>query len=259
MLIDTHAHLDMEDFEKDLPLVLDRALEAGVDRVVTVGIDLASSRRAVDLAREHPFLSATVGCHPHNAGALDLKDLDLMAELASGREVVAWGEIGLDFFRNRSDRESQIRAFRIQLETAAGLGLPVVIHDRDAHREVLACIKEMGGNHPRGVIHCFSGDTGLARDFLDLGYHISIPGTVTFPRAETTREVARMVPLDRLLLETDAPYLAPVPRRGRRNEPALVIHTAREVARQRGISLEETALATSLAACRLFGLSQSMA
>lgn len=254
MLIDSHAHLDMSDFADDLPPVLDRALEAGVDQIVTVGIDLESSRSAVRLAEEHAFIFATVGCHPHNADRMGRDDLDRMAELASHTKVVAWGEIGLDFFRNRSGREGQIRAFERQLEIASSLDLPVVIHDRDAHEEVLSCIKAMGDKRPRGVIHCFSGDTGLARTFLNLGYDLSLPGTITFPKAETARDVARMVPLERLLLETDAPYLAPVPRRGRRNEPAFLIHTAREIARLRGIPLEEAALMTSRAARRLFDL-----
>ncbi|MFO7784707.1 MAG: TatD family hydrolase [Thermodesulfobacteriota bacterium] len=254
MLIDSHAHLDMDEFGDDLPSVLIRALEAGIDQIVTVGIDLASSRRAVRLAEEHAFLFATVGCHPHNADKMGRDDLDRMAELASNPKVVAWGEIGLDFFRNRSGREGQIRAFERQLEIASSLDLPVVIHDRNAHEDVLSSINAMGKKRPRGVIHCFSGDTGLARTFLNLGYDLSLPGTVTFPKAETARDVARTVPLERLLVETDAPYLAPVPRRGRRNEPALLIHTAREIARLRGIPLEEAARVTSQAARRLFDL-----
>ena len=255
MLIDSHAHLDMPDFADDLPSVLRRAREAGVEQIVTVGIDLESSRAAAALAGRHPFLFATVGCHPHNADLLNPEDLDRMAELASSEsKVVAWGEIGLDYFRNRSARENQIRAFERQLEIASGLDLPVVIHDREAHDDVLACLEAMGSERPGGVIHCFSGDTALARTFLDMGFFLSLPGTVTFPKAETAREVARTVPLDRLLVETDAPFLAPVPRRGRRNEPALVVHTAREIARLRGEPFEEVARLTSTAARRVFGL-----
>jgi len=255
MLIDSHAHLDMPDFADDLPSVLSRAREAGVEQIVTVGIDLESSCAATELAGRHPFLFATVGCHPHNADRLNPEDLDRMAELASSEpKVVAWGEIGLDYFRNRSARENQIRAFERQLEIASGLDLPVVIHDREAHDDVLACLEAMGSERPGGVIHCFSGDPALARTFLDMGFFLSLPGTVTFPKAETTREVARTVPLDRLLVETDAPFLAPVPRRGRRNEPALVVHTAREIARLRDEPFEEVARHTSTAARRVFGL-----
>jgi TatD DNase family protein len=255
MLIDSHAHLDMSEFAEDLPSVLTRAREAGVVQIVTVGIDLESSRAAAAMAAEHPFLFATVGCHPHNADRLNLEDLERMTELASSDpKVVAWGEIGLDYVRNRSARENQIRVFERQLEIASGLDLPVVIHDREAHDDVLACLEAMGSECPRGVIHCFSGDAALAGTFLDMGFALSLPGTVTFPKAETAREVARAVPLDRLLVETDAPYLAPVPRRGRRNEPALVLHTAREIARLRGEPFEEVARLTSVAARRVFAL-----
>lgn len=254
MLIDSHAHLDMKDFAGDLPSILDRALEAGVEQIVTIGIDAASSRRAVQLAEQYPILFATVGCHPHNADRMSREDINHMVKLASHPKVVAWGEIGLDFHRNRSSRPGQIKAFELQLETASKIDLPVVIHDREAHEDVLSIIKAMGEKRPRGVIHCFSGDTSLARSFLDLGYDISLPGTVTFPKAEKTRQAARAIPLERLLLETDAPFLAPVPRRGRRNEPSLVVHTAREIARLRGVPLEDVARITSGAARRLFGL-----
>lgn len=255
MLIDSHAHLDMSDFAEDLSSVLIRAREAGVDQIITVGIDLDSSYAAVEIAAQHPFVFATVGCHPHNADTLNRDDLDRMADLASTSPgVVAWGEIGLDYFRNRSARGSQIRAFERQLEIASRLGLPVIIHDRDAHDDVLSCLEAMGSQRPRGVIHCFSGDAALARTFMELGFVLSLPGTVTFPKAETAREVARAVPLDCLLVETDAPFLAPVPRRGKRNEPALVVHTAREIARLRGEPFEEVARVTSMAARRVFGL-----
>ncbi len=254
MLVDSHAHLDMDDFAPDLDGVLARALEAGVHQIVTIGIHAESSRRAVAIAEKHPFVFATVGCHPHDADGLSREDLDRMIELASNDKVVAWGEIGLDFFRNRSSRDRQIRAFEQQLEIASRLGLPVVIHDRDAHDDVLSCLEAMGEKRPGGVIHCFSGDLDLARTFLDMGFFLSLPGTVTFPKAESAREVAREVPLERLLVETDAPFLAPVPRRGKRNEPALVAHTAREIARLRNVPFEEVARLTSMAARRVFGL-----
>ncbi len=254
MLVDSHAHLDMPEFTEDLPAVLRRAREAGVRQVVTVGIDAASSVRAVQLADQHAWIFATVGCHPHHAEDLTQDDLDRLVELAGHPKVVAWGEIGLDFFRNRSPRKDQIRAFEHQLDIAARIDLPVVIHDRDAHADVLACLEAMGNRRPEGVVHCFSGDTALARTFLDMGFFVSLPGTVTFPKAATARKVARAVPLDRLLVETDAPFLAPVPRRGKRNEPALVVHTAREIARLRETTFEEVARLTTEAARRVFGL-----
>ncbi len=254
MLIDSHAHLDMTDFQRDLPMVLNRAIKGGVCQVITVGIDVATSLKALEIAREHHFVFATVGCHPHNADQLQNGDLDRMAELASSPEVVGWGEIGLDFHHNHSSREAQLRAFEAQLEIAARLDLPVVIHDREAHDEVLAVLTAMGRDRPRGVIHCFSGDYELAAAFMDLGYYISLPGTVTFPKARAPREVAARIPLDRLLVETDAPFLAPVPRRGKRNEPALVLHTAKEIAELRGAGFDEVARQTAANTRELFAM-----
>jgi len=256
MLIDSHAHLDMPEYAADLPAVLERARGSGVLQIVTVGIDLLSSQRALGLARGHSFLFATAGCHPHHADALSPEDLDRLAALTTDPNVVAWGEIGLDYYRNRASREGQIRAFENQLERAARLDLPVVIHDRDAHEDVIACIRAMGVRRPSGVIHCFSGDYALARVFLDLGFDLSIPGTVTFPKAEATRDVAARIPLDRLLVETDAPFLTPVPFRGKRNEPARVVHTAQEIARLRGLDFEEVAFQTTENTRRVFGLPQ---
>jgi TatD DNase family protein len=256
MLIDSHAHLDMPEYAADLPEVLLRARGNGVQQIVTVGIDFASSNRALALARKHSFLFATVGCHPHHADALAPEDLDRLAALTLDPNVVAWGEIGLDYYRNRASRKGQLRAFENQLEKAAHLDLPVVIHDRDAHEDVVACIRAMGARRPSGVIHCFSGDYALARVFLDLGFYLSIPGTVTFPKAEITREVAVRIPLDRLLVETDAPFLTPVPFRGKRNEPARVVHTAQEISRLRGLDFEEVACQTAENTRRVFGLPQ---
>lgn len=254
MLIDSHAHLDMEDFQQDLPMVLNRAIQGGVCQVITIGIDLASSKKALDIAKAHHFVFATVGCHPHNADRLENGDLDRMAELAAGSKVVGWGEIGLDFHRNHSSREGQMRAFEAQLEIAAHLDLPVVIHDRDAHDEVLAMLQSMGKSRPRGVIHCFSGDYALAEAFMELGYYISIPGTVTFPKAHAVKEAAARIPLDRLLVETDAPFLAPAPKRGKRNEPALVYYTAKEIANLRDTSFDEVARRTAANTRMLFAM-----
>lgn len=256
MLIDSHAHLDMSEYASDLPAVLARAREAGVEQIVTVGIDLASSLQALELARKHTFLFATVGYHPHHADALAPEGFDRLTACAPDPNVVAWGEIGLDYYRNRASRKGQIRAFEQQLEQAAHLDLPVVIHDREAHEDVIACLRAMGGGHPTGVIHCFSGDYALARVFLDLGFDLSIPGIVTFPKAASTRDVAARIPLDRLLVETDAPFLSPAPFRGKRNEPARVVHTAQKIARLRGLGFEEVAFQTAKNTRRVFGLPQ---
>jgi TatD DNase family protein len=253
MLIDSHAHLDMEEFEGDLPEVLARALESGVSEIISIGIDLPSSAKALELARKHDFVYSTVGYHPHNAKEADAKVLRDLADLALDPKVVAWGEIGLDFFRRHSPPQSQIEAFERQLDMARDLGLPVIVHDREAHEQLSEILRKKGPPLT-GVIHCFSGDYALARFFMDMGFYISIPGTVTYKKAALVQEVAARIPLERLLVETDAPYLAPVPHRGKRNEPAFVKYTAQEIARLRGMDYQELARATSENARTLFKL-----
>jgi TatD DNase family protein len=254
MLIDSHAHLDMDDFDRDREDVLNRALEAGVGNIVCIGIDLKSSADALNLARKYPYLSSSVGFHPHNAESCMPSDLDQLAGLASDPKVVAWGEIGLDYFRGYSSTEAQLRIFREQLGRADDLNLPVIIHDREAHDAAYAILKGMGKGERKGVIHCFSGDLNLAEAFIDLGYFISIPGTVTYKNALQIKEVAVSIPLSRLLIETDSPYLAPVPKRGKRNEPAYVQLTAMEIARLRNIPFEDVARQTTENAKALFHL-----
>jgi TatD DNase family protein len=254
MLIDSHAHIDMQDFEKDLDDVLERAVQAGVGHIVAIGIDLKSSVDALNLARKHACISSSVGCHPHNADGCGESDLNQLAGLASEPEVVAWGEIGLDYFRGYSSPEAQAGSFRRQLGMARDLNLPVIIHDREAHEAVYSTLKEMGKGERKGVIHCFSGDMALAEAFMELGYFISIPGTVTYKNASHIKEVAAFIPLSRMLVETDSPYLAPVPKRGKRNEPAYVRFTAMEIARLRDVPFEEVACQTTENARALFGL-----
>jgi TatD DNase family protein len=254
MLIDSHAHLDMKDFDKDREAVIARAADAGVGRIITIGIDLASSRAALDIACRHPGIYSTVGYHPHDARECRPEYLDALAGMAGNPKVVAWGEIGLDFFRGYSPAEDQKAVFERQLEMARDAGLPVIIHDREAHREVFSALKRLGKGERKGVIHCFSGDLSLAEAFIDLGYCISIPGTVTYGKAADMREVAARIPLDRMLVETDAPFLAPVPMRGKRNEPSYVTYTVREIARLRDMDAEGVALATVRNAADLFRL-----
>jgi TatD DNase family protein len=254
MLIDTHAHLDMKHFDKDRGEVLQRAERGGISHIITVGIDLDSSRKALGLAHENRSVYAAVGYHPHNAGGNISENLHALAGMTSDPKVVAWGEIGLDFFRGYSSREDQLGIFAPQLEMALELDLPVIIHDREAHSEVLKILKKIGKGERRGVVHCFSGDIDLAMALIALGYFISVPGTVTYKKALQTKEVAAGIPLERLLVETDAPFLAPVPKRGKRNEPLFVTYTAREIARLRGIDFEEVAQASSNNAKTLFGL-----
>jgi len=254
MLIDSHAHLDMQQFDEDRQKILERAAKGGLTHILTVGTDLDSSLAAVALAQEYDLIYAAVGYHPHNAQGCDFQKLDKLARMTSEPKVVAWGEIGLDFFRNLSPPEDQLKVFSRQLEMANDLNLPVIIHDREAHKDVFAILKKMGKSEKRGVIHCFSGDIDLAKAFIELGYYISIPGTVTYKKASLVKEVACGIPLERMLVETDAPFLAPVPKRGKRNEPLFVTYTAREIARIRNIEFEEVARDTAQNAKDLFGL-----
>lgn len=257
MLIDSHAHLDMKDFDRDREEVLERAVKEGISQIITVGIDLESSLSGIDLSRTHKFIYASVGCHPHHADDCDGRVLNRLAALAADRKVVAWGEIGLDFYRRFASPNGQMHMFSRQLELAADLGLPVIIHDRDAHFDVLTILKGMGEGERKGVVHCFSGDLELAMSLIGLGYYISIPGTVTYKNAVQTKEVAANLPLECMLIETDAPFLAPEPKRGKRNEPQFLAFTAREIARLRNTDYQEVALQTAKNARILFDLPQT--
>lgn len=255
-LIDSHAHLDFPDFDQDRDAVLRAAAEVGVETIITIGAGdgVGSSRKAIELAEEAPQLYATVGIHPHDAKLLNEKTLaDLQALVERSDKVKAIGEIGLDFAKMRSEKTIQIKAFREQLQLALDLNLPVVIHDREAHAETLALLREK--TRPAGgVLHCFSGDLRLAEDALALGFFISIPGVVTFKNARTLTEVVRTIPLERMVLETDCPFLAPEPHRGKRNQPAYVRHVAEAVARLRGLTCDDVARVTTQNAARLFNL-----
>jgi TatD DNase family protein len=253
MLIDSHAHLELSEFDDDRDGVIQRAKENGVAYIVTVGIDLEDSRKAVAIAKRYDAVYATVGVHPHDAKSVDETTFDSLKQLSASEKVVAYGEIGLDFFRNRSPREIQIQMFGEQLELAGELGLPVIIHDREAHREIM---EMLGGWKDRsgGVIHCFSGDYDMARKCLDMGFYISIPGTITYRTSETLRDVVRKIPIDRILVETDCPFLSPEPKRGRRNEPANVVYTARRIAEITGLPFEDVARITSENARNVFGI-----
>jgi TatD DNase family protein len=255
MLIDSHAHLEMKEFDFDREEVIKRARQAGVDFIVTVGTNLALSRKAVELAEKHENIYATVGIHPHDVAKTDKNTYEALKKLTQRQKVVAYGEIGLDFFRNISPQEEQIDLFGRQLELAHELNLPVIIHDREAHEQTLRMVKASGVRC--GVFHCFSGDYNMAKQCIDLGFYISIPGVVTFDKAKTIQDVAQRMPLSSLLLETDAPYLAPIPHRGKRNEPSFIIHTAKKVAEIKGVSWEEVADVTTKNAKSLFHIEAS--
>lgn len=254
MLVDTHCHLDFEDLVAEQTDILARARQVGVQQIITIGIDLPTSRRAIALAEANGEIYATIGIHPHNACALSSKDFQELLTLGRKSQVVAYGEIGLDFYRNYKPQPVQISCLHEQLNVARQLGLPVVIHDREAHEEVLQVLREQKAWEMGGSMHCFSGDWLFAKKCLDLGFYLSIAGPVTFAKAQILQNVARQCPLDRLLLETDAPFLAPVPKRGKRNEPAFLIHTAEKIALLRNLPLEEVAMQTTLNARKLFKL-----
>lgn len=255
-LADTHAHLDLPEIEPDRDAVLDRAREAGVALIINVGIGLENSRQALTTARQYPGLRATIGVHPHGAATLQDGDLQALAPLAADPLVVAVGEIGLDFYRRRSPEEAQKHWFRKQLEWAYALKKIVVIHTREATAATLEILQDCRAQLHGGVMHCFGGRWQEAQAFLDLGFYLSFAGPVTYPKAEALREVARKMPLERVLIETDSPYLPPQPWRGKRNEPAYVAATARQVAEVRGLSLEELARATWENSLRAFGLEE---
>jgi TatD DNase family protein len=253
-LFDTHAHLHFPEFGGDLGEVLARARSAGVRRMLTIGTEIDSARAAVALAEREPDVWAAVGIHPHEASTADAPALEELERLARHPRVVAVGEIGLDFFRDLSPRDAQDTAFRQQLDLARRLGKPVVLHCRDAHAETLAILAEARVGERGGIMHCFSGDVEIARRCLDLGLLISLAGPVTYPKARALPDVARFVPADRLVIETDCPYLPPQPHRGKRNEPAYLAITAAHVAKLRGEPVERLAARLTENAQALLGI-----
>ncbi len=254
MLIDTHAHLEMREFNDDRDEVIRRAREAGVEYIVTIGTTVESSRDAVMLAEKHDFIYAAVGIHPHEVKDILHPAFELIRHLAKHKKVVAYGEIGLDYHYEYAPRNDQKRKFRDQLREARELDLPVIIHDREAHEDTLQILSEEWSPDLGGVMHCFSGDAEMALRLIEMGFSISIAGPVTFPKAEALREAVRQIPIEHLLIETDAPYLAPQPFRGKRNEPAFVRHTAEMIAQVKGLSFDDVARITSFNAMQLFGI-----
>ncbi len=253
-LVDTHCHLDMESFTEDIDQVIENGLQAGVKTIITIGIDLNSSKKAVQLAGRYPSVFATVGVHPHDADKVTDKDLAIIGELAGHEKVIGYGEIGLDYAKMYAPKEKQKEIFTRQLIMAKDLNLPLIIHDRDAHADTIQALDNFAPFPAGGVMHCFSGNLDFARQVIELGFFISIPGIVTFKNAHSLHEVARKVPANILLLETDAPFLTPAPYRGKRNEPARIIHTAAKVAELRDISIERLAEITSRNAEKLFSI-----
>ncbi|SCA55182.1 putative metallodependent hydrolase [Candidatus Terasakiella magnetica] len=253
MLVDTHCHLDFPDFEEDFDQVLANAKEAGVDTMVTICTYVTRFEQVLNIAKAHDHIYCTVGIHPHNAASepeVSVKDLCAMA---ADDKVIGFGETGLDYFYEHSPRDIQQRQFRTHIQAARELDLPVIIHTREAEEDTLALIEEEMAHEPfTGLIHCFSASKAFADRVVELGLYISISGIVTFKKADELREAISDVPLDRLLVETDAPYLSPIPKRGKRNEPAYTAFTAAKVAEVKGVSEEEFAKASTDNFYRLF-------
>lgn len=255
MLFDTHAHLHFPEFAEDLPGVLERARAVGVRWILTIGTSAEGSRAAVALAEREPDLYAAVGIHPHDAAEADEAAFDDLRRLAeSSGKVVAVGEIGLDFFRNLSPRDVQLEVFRRQLDLARRIGKPILVHCREAHAETLEVLHAEGVPAAGGIMHCFSGDAEVARRCLDLGLLISLAGPVTYPNARKLPEVVKLAPEDRLVVETDCPFLPPQPYRGKRNEPAYLPITAARVAELKGLPAEALGARMAENALTLFGI-----
>ncbi|MDH5451118.1 MAG: TatD family hydrolase [Candidatus Bathyarchaeota archaeon] len=253
MLVDTHAHLQWATFDKDREKAIRRAKKAGVKYIINIGFDIDGSKRAIELAEKHKELYATVGIHPHNASQFNPKVLDKLRELSENPKVVAIGEIGLDYYRNLSPKQAQKKAFEAQLFLTKELELPVVIHDREAHADTLKMLSKFK-EKINVVMHCFSGSREMAEDCVQSNFHISFAGPVTFPNSYKLQDIAKWVDLNKMVLETDSPWLAPQEMRGKRNEPAFLPFIARKIAALKGISVDELAKATTGNAQEIFQL-----
>lgn len=254
MLFDTHVHLNDDQFKEDIEEVIKRAQEAGVSSMVVVGFDRATITRAMELIEEYAFIYAAIGWHP--VDAIDMQDEDLawIEELSSHPKVVAIGEMGLDYHWDKSPRDIQKEVFRKQIRLAKKVKLPIVIHNREATADIVDILKEEHAEEVGGIMHCFSGSPEVAKECLNMNFYISLGGPVTFKNAKKPKEVAVEVPLDKLLIETDCPYLAPHPYRGKRNEPAYVKLVAEQIAELKGLTFDEVAAATTENARKLFGI-----
>jgi len=258
IFIDTHTHLDFDRFDGDRDDVIRRAHEANVAMMITIGVDYQTSLAAIKIAEQHHNIYAAIGVHPHDAANMTDEHFEELRELSAHPKVVAIGEVGLDYHYDYSPRDVQRRVLRRFLDLSANTQLPLIIHTREADEDILAVISEKGHGVRHGVFHCFSGDERMAQKVLDLGFHISFTGTVTFKNSDSLN-VAKRVPMDRLMIETDCPFLAPVPKRGKRNEPAFVVHVAKKIAEARQMPVDEFARMTTLNAMRFFNLDNPQA
>ena len=265
--VDSHAHLEMEQFDSDRPAMLQRARDAGIEIILAIGSGTGpgSLDCAIRLADDHEFVYATIGIHPHEAKLASDADFEEMAQLAKRPKVLAWGEIGLDYFYDHSPRDVQQRVFLKQLQLAQAARLPVIIHCRPSENSENAwddCLRLLQENwsqsHLGGILHCFTGSWKHAIQALDMEFMISFAGNITFPKAQQIRDAAKQTPLDRMLIETDSPFLAPIPHRGKRNEPSLVKEVARQIGELRGLSTDEVGLQTAENFYRFFSLHEKL-
>ncbi|MGE7624283.1 TatD family hydrolase [Viridibacillus sp. NPDC096237] len=256
MFIDTHVHLNADQYEEDLQEVIQRALDADVKEMVVVGFDRPTIEKAMKLIDEYPFLYAVIGWHPVDAIDCTEEDLQWIEELAAHPKVVAIGETGLDYYWDKSPKEIQQELLRKQIRLAQKLDLPIVIHNRDATEDCVRILKEEHAEITGGVMHCYSGSVEIAKECINMNFMISLGGPVTFKNAKKPKEVAKEIPLEYLMIETDAPYLAPHPHRGKRNEPSLVPLVAEEIARLKEISVEEVASVTTANAHRFYKITK---
>ena len=262
-MVDTHAHLDMNPFRQDRAEVISQARDSGISTIITVGINLESSQQAIKLAENHREVLATAGFHPHEASQVTEADIATLAKIADHPRVVAIGETGLDFHRNYAPREAQLQVLKWQLEVATRIELPVIIHCREAEPDMLTVLRDWTSSHqappgkPRGVIHCFNGDTDTARQYLDMGFFISLGAYIGYPTSTDMYDTIRSIPQDRLVVETDCPYLPPQSHRGPRNEPAYLPFTVQSLAEIREVPPETIARETTRNAHRLFLITQS--
>ncbi len=252
--IDSHVHLDDERFDDDREELIKSLYENDIESVLNLGSDLSTSKSAVKLADEYSFIYAAVGCHPHDSKYMNENTMNIFRELAKNKKVIGIGEIGLDYYYDNSDRETQRLWFREQIRLSKELNLPYIVHDRDAHEDVFRIMKEEHCSGTRGILHCYSGSVEMAREFIKLGFYISLGGPVTFKKSKIPKLVAKEVPIDRLLIETDCPYLTPEPFRGKRNEPKYVRYVAEEIAEIRGVQVSEIAEKTKSNFKNLFNL-----
>lgn len=259
MMIDTHAHIDMDSYDEDREATIQRARDHGVRYIVNIGCDVVSSQRSVELTEHYDFIYATAGVHPHDTKNINGTTYDELRILLDHPKVIALGEIGLDYFKNYSPQDVQRRHFRKQIELAKELNKPIIIHSREAKEDMIAILSDYydDPNGKSGIFHCFSGDQELADAALAMGFYISFAGTVTFKNADNLRQIAKTIPADRLFAETDCPFMAPVPNRGKRNEPAFVNHTAEKLAEVRGLKIEDVERTMELNFYDLFGVGES--